>query len=99
MALDRLQALHDLILEGFTPDLTFILDLEGPIAARRRKQRGQNADRYEKKGEIYQEKLRAGYRLQAKTHPTRCILLDAEGTEEVVAERIWACVQKRFPEP
>ena len=61
--------------------------------------RGADApDRFEAEDISFHRKLREGYREIAASEPERCILIDASGTQEQVAEKVWAAVQGRLIE-
>ena len=87
---------------GLKPDLTLILDIpveQGLARAGRRieaNKKGPAEDRYERMGLAFHERLRRGFRAIAKAEPKRCKIIDASGTVDEVAERIWAAVAKRF---
>jgi dTMP kinase len=88
---------------GLKPDLTLILEVPvdtGLARAGRRigaaKGSGTAEDRYERMGATFHERLRRGFRAIARAEPRRCRMIDASGSVEDVAERIWAQVAKRF---
>ena len=80
------------------PDLTFILDVPAKIGlARATARRGKDvADRFEAESIEYHEKLRQAYRTLAEKEPKRCIVIDGRAPRDIVAERIWAAVEKKF---
>lgn len=82
------------------PDLTVILDLPVEDGMKRAAaRRGADApDRFEAEDISFHQKLREGYREIAASEPERCILIDASGTQEQVAEKVWAAVQGRLIE-
>lgn len=72
------------------PDLTIVLDLDPNIAQERLRQRTATApDRMESQPAAFFEAVRAGYLALAKAHPSRVRLLDAGGTLDDLAGRIW----------
>jgi len=88
---------------GLEPDLTLILEVPvatGLARAGRRidatKGSGKAEDRYERMGTAFHERLRRGFRAIARAEPKRCRTVDASGTVDDVAERIWAEVARRF---
>ena len=107
-AIDQLLAI---VVGDFNPDLTLILDLPVEVGLQRAAARqadisarsespAQRAieDRYERMGADFHQKLRAAFLEIAKTEPDRCVLIDASGTVEQVADKIWAAVQTKFPD-
>jgi dTMP kinase len=94
-------ALTKLATGGLKPDLTLILDIpveQGLTRAGRRIEAGKGPaeDRYERMGLAFHERLRRGFRAIAKAEPRRCKIIDASGSLDEVAERVWAAVAKRF---
>jgi dTMP kinase len=84
-----------------SPDLTVILDLPVELGLERAKQRRGNipADRFEGEGAEFHEKLRNAYLAIAAREPDRCVVVDASGAKEVVANTIWEVVQARLHPP
>jgi len=74
------------------PTFTFILDIDTAIGAARAKSRqsAQTENRFERKGEAYHNKVRDAFAAIAIEQTKRCHLIDANGTQEEVADRIWA---------
>lgn len=88
-------ALADLALEGFAPDLTLVLDLPvtdgmGRAAAR------SGADRYERMGRDFHERVRAGFLAIAAGDPERCAVIDARHDADAVASEIGRIVRERL---
>lgn len=73
---------------GLVPDLTFVLDVSAAVAAARLRGRGAAADRYEREGSAFHSRVTAGFREIARADPRRCILIDANPTEEQVHAEI-----------
>lgn len=91
-----LRALHSVATGDLWPDLTLILDMpEGEGLARAIARPGQEL-RFESKGDAFHAAVRAGYRSRAAAEPERCTLVEATGSIEIVAERIWAAVQPQL---
>ena len=88
-------AIHDLMI-GLDADLTLIFDMDPDIAAARAGDRGGAEDRFERKGLEFQRMLRTAYLDIATAEPDRCQVIDADGTAETVAARVWAEVQPRI---
>jgi dTMP kinase len=93
--------LNKLATGGLKPDLTIILDLPviaGLARAGRRiaETTGPVEDRYERMAREFHERLRRGFRAIAKAEPRRCRVIDASGSIDEVAARVWAVVAKRF---
>ncbi len=89
--------LTDLI--GLRPDLTLVLDVSVPTSLARLARRGAAADRYERLGADFFTRIRAGFLAVAAEDPGRCVVVDAEAEEAVVAGRILAAVESRLAVP
>ncbi len=83
--------------EDAWPDLTLILDLDPEEGLRRaNKRRGDDvADRYEKEDIAMQIARREGFLKIADDEPVRCVVIDADNSEEFIAEKIWETVIRR----
>jgi dTMP kinase len=82
-------ALHALAI-GIEPDLTLILDLAPDVALARGLARGGAEDRFERFGQGFQERLRAGFLALAAEFPARCRVVPADGDAAAVAARVAA---------
>lgn len=84
--------LRALVLSDLMPDLTLILDLPVADGLERAQQRAASTaateDRYETMDLSFHERLRRGFHEIAADEPQRCILVDAAGTAESVADKI-----------
>ena len=75
--------LHDLVLEGLKPDITFLLDLSPEIGLSRAWQqidkgsRTGDETRFEKEALSFHQKIRIGYLELARLKPQRFYLIDA----------------------
>ncbi|MBT8356651.1 MAG: dTMP kinase [Desulfobacterales bacterium] len=75
--------LHDLVLEGLKPDITFLLDLSPEIGLSRaweqidKGSRTGDETRFEKEALSFHQKIRAGYLELARLKPKRFQLIDA----------------------
>jgi dTMP kinase len=81
--------------DGLEPDLTVILDLDPTIGLGRANHRGR-LDRLESKDLDYHQRVRQGYLHLARANPDRCVVVDAQGSEDIVAGAIWSVVAKRL---
>jgi dTMP kinase len=93
---DTVLAAHRLALGALLPDLTICVcvDLETGLArARRRNQRGgssQNEDRIDQHSLAFHRRVSEGYQKIARLEPQRFRLVDGEGDQHTVAQRVWA---------
>ena len=88
--LAKIQTLTDLFVPRL-PDMTFWLDLPVRDGLARACKRSV-ADRFEQQTVAFFERVYQGYDYLANKHPKRIYRIDASGTAEQVAMRIWACV-------
>lgn len=81
-----------------TPDLTFIIDVPAKIGLERASKRrgGQGADRFEGETLEFHDKLRQAYLELAEREPERCVVVDGTPEASVVADAIWAVVNRRL---
>lgn len=99
-----IDALEVLALDGHTPDLTIMLDMDPEIAFRRVAERAVEdglaltGDRFEKEEIEWHQRLRQGFLDIARANPERCVVISAEQSVEALEAAIWAVVSARFPE-
>ncbi|WP_010298185.1 dTMP kinase [Candidatus Odyssella thessalonicensis] len=75
--IDFLWNLHNSVLPGVQPDLTFVFDLDPAIGINRALSRRTSEVRFEKMDIEFHNRMRHGYLEIAKNHPQRCRLVDA----------------------
>ncbi len=94
-----LNALERVAVGATRPDLTLILDVPAEIGlARAAFRRAESSpDRFEGEELAFHQQLRDAYRELPQRHPERCMLVDAAGDPEKVADAIWRIVAARFP--
>ena len=80
----------------FKPNLTLVLDLPVSVGLERAKARASSENRFEQFQGEFHEKLRQAFLDIARRNGDRCVLIDAGGSEDEVAELIWQIVAKRF---
>jgi dTMP kinase len=93
---ETIRRIDSAVLDDFAPDLTLILDVDVQIGLARAMARGGLENRFEKFGTDFHEKLRQAFLDIARRNPERCKVVDASGTEEQVADQIFAAVTRRF---
>jgi dTMP kinase len=95
LGVDRIRELNDIVTEGLAPDLTLILDLPVETGLARAGARG-GADRYERMGTAFHQRLRDGFLAIAAAEPARCAVIDASADVDTVAAAIAATVRERL---
>jgi dTMP kinase len=99
VSVELVRTLEQVAAPGVAPDLTIVLDApaeRGLARARRRSGEGAMADRFEAEDAAFHERLRDAFVAIARAEPERCVLVDAEGAEEEVAERVWRAARERL---
>ncbi|MDZ7824403.1 MAG: dTMP kinase [Ahrensia sp.] len=103
LAQDFVTSLERVAVKNIVPDLTIILDLNPAIGlSRAASRRAPNIeiDRFEGEHIAEHAARRKAFLKIAQDEPERCKVVDASGSEDVVAEAIWAIVkvaiQQRF---
>lgn len=99
-----IEQMNDLVLGGFTPDLTFVLDVEPRKGIERSKQRLTAEkfgslpleDRFEKLDLAFHERLRAGFLDIAAKNKNRCIVIPDGLSMDEVATQVYDAVVKRI---
>ena len=93
-----IRGLERIAVDGTRPDLTFILDIPPELGLTRAAHRRGNAlaDRYEAEALEFHQQLRSAYRDLAEREPDRCVIVEANGRPEHVAEIIWELVVARL---
>lgn len=91
-----IEALDTHVVGSSQPDLTVVFDIPVQVGLERAFGRGLFETRFESKGLEFHQKLREGFLAVADRHPERCVVLDATGEVEDVAERLWAVVEERL---
>jgi dTMP kinase len=86
------ESLHRLAVGALMPDLTLVLDLAVSKSLPRARSQGGD-DRYESRDTAFHEALRQAFLDIAAREPERCVVIDASGDEEAVADAIRGCVQ------
>lgn len=86
--LKKLYDLWDLSIDGFRPDLTFILDLDPKAGVERALGRGEGETRYERMETAFHQRLRDGFLEIAAQEPDRCYVIDATRSIEAIREKI-----------
>ena len=95
-----LASLEQAIVGEVLPDLTFVLDLDPQIglarAGHRAKDSSADESRFEAKGLEFHTTLRDAFLDIARREPGRCVVLDASGAKEEIAEAVWRQVASRL---
>lgn len=89
---ERVEAISRFVTGGLAPDLTVLIDV--PVEASKARGRDRPADRIERAGREFHERVRKGYRSLAMNEPERFLVLD--GTESI--ETVQSAIRERVRE-
>lgn len=99
---NTIDALEELALNGHTPDLTIILDMDPKKAFDRVAERAVEdgipalADRFEKQDLEWHIRLRENFLDIVANNSERCVLIDADQSLDAIEADIWAVMVERF---
>jgi dTMP kinase len=93
---ETIRRIETISVADFRPNLTLVLDLPVSIGLERANARRSGENRFEGFDMAFHEKLRQAFVDIARRNGDRCVVLDAGGSEDEVAELIWRTVAKRF---
>lgn len=93
LPVDEVAALSRFATSGLEADVVVLLDLAPAQAAARR---GTHLDRLEAAGDDFHRRVAAGFAALAAADPARWVVVDAEGSAEAVAQRVWEAVSSRL---
>ena len=93
-----IEALDRGVVGATQPDLTLIFDLPVEVGLDRAFGRGLFETRFESKGLAFHQRLRERFLRIAEDHPERCRIINADGDEEQVFDRVWSTVAGHQPE-
>lgn len=79
--------LHNILMEGLIPDLTFILDINPKLGLQRAKNLGEH-DNYEKLDLEFHNRVREGFLDIANMAANRCIIIDATQDFTLIHQKI-----------
>jgi dTMP kinase len=92
LPLDELEKMNVWATGHRAPDVIVLLDL--PLDVARQRLRSSTLDRIEAEGEEFLERTQEGFRLLAGADPLHWRVVDASGTVQEVAERVWNAVDE-----
>ena len=98
LPLDVLRLANDVACEGLKPDLTLLLSVDPETSRLRMRGREQatrtEADRIERAGEDFHDRLRGGFAALAKAEPDRIVTIDASGSPDEVEQAVWTSLKR-----
>ena len=88
LGLETVEQIHRLVVGDFEPALVLILDVPVAVALERARRRGDDEDRFEKKGEDYHQNVRTAFQQIAATDSSRYRIIDAAQSMDKVCTDI-----------
>ena len=99
---DRVRTVHDVVMEGFNPDLTLVFDMDVYLSLKRVETRAAQDDevltRFDKAGQSFHTTIRGAFLDIAKKEPGRVKVVDADGSRSAVHARILNALTAQYPE-
>jgi dTMP kinase len=96
LGLEVVEKIHRLVVGTFVPDLILILDIPEAVALKRAIKRGGQEDRFEKKGEHYQSRVRQAFLQIAARDTKHYHVIDADRSIDEVSGDIFDVINQRF---
>ena len=94
LSLACVKTVNSLGSQGLNPNFTILLDM--PVRTGQYRKRKQEADRFEQEKEVFHQKVRDGYLHLAKETPSRWLVIDADQSQEQIADTIWNHLKSYF---
>ena len=94
--LEVIKHMHQLVIDGFQPDITLIFDMDVKEALVRASGRHDIENRYERMQIDFHERLRQGFLEIAKENSERCVVIDAAQPLEKVHYQVMEAVNHKF---
>lgn len=92
--LSLIERIHDLVLSGLKPDITFLLDIDPESGLKRALsdiksgERSEKESRFEQEALEFHKKVREGYLALAEKEPERFVIVDASMNADEIKETI-----------
>lgn len=95
LSVAQVQWLNEFSTAGLKPDLFVLLDLTVEESMRRLSGRATEADRFEREQKDFHERVRQGYLNQAKTEPSRWLVLNAAASPSELLQTLISDLKRR----
>ncbi len=93
---DTIEAIQQLAIGAFKPDLTLILDVPVDGGLARAAGRADDESRYERMDADFHERVREGFLELVRREPERCVMIDSQTDIAAVQEALRRAIAKRF---
>jgi len=91
-----IETVHRATLGDFHTDMTIVMDFAPADGLARARMRDPDPSRYERFDLAFHERLREGFLAIAKAAPERCVVIDAGGAVDQVADAVWGMIVSRM---
>ena len=95
---DQVRKVHDVVMDGFGPELTILFDMDPIMAMKRVETRGEEMSRFDAEDIEFHKTLRKAFLEIAESEPDRIFTLDADGTKDGVHTRVLYALTQKYPE-
>ncbi len=95
---ERVQAVHDACMEGFSPDMTILFDIDPVLAIKRVETRGEALSRFDSESMDFHNRLRNAFLQIAQDNQERYFILDASASRDAIEARLLYAIVQRYPE-
>jgi dTMP kinase len=99
LGLDPVRLINEFALGQCRPDITFLLDMDAPVAwarANAATRESGRKDRMEEEDSTFYEAVRQGYLELAAREPDRFVIISAAGEVQTIRDQIWTTLTQRF---
>ena len=96
LGLEIVEKIHSLVVGTFVPELILILDIPETVALNRAIKRGGQEDRFEKKGEYYQSRVRQAFLQIAASNTEHYQVINANQSIDEVSRDMFDAINQRF---
>jgi dTMP kinase len=94
LPVDEVRRINEWAIGTTWPDLVILLDADEAVLAAR--MQGRELDRFERAGDDFHHRVRAGFLAMAAADPDHWIVIDAANDQEAIAETIRTAVRDRL---
>ena len=93
---NTINTLSRLFIEQFSPNLTFVMDLQVDEGLKRTEARVDDEDRYESMDLSFHKKVREAFLEIAANETDRCVVIDSRQSVERISRQVIDLVEQRF---
>ncbi|MEE9347241.1 MAG: dTMP kinase [Robiginitomaculum sp.] len=86
--IDRINAVHDAVMNGFAPDLTILFDIDPILSQKRVETRGEELSRFDSETLDFHKKIRTAFLAIADKEPGRVKIVDAASSRGDISTQI-----------